>query len=156
MEYEWLIIDGYNLLHRDEGFGARHGDFATARQRLVRGIEGAALEMAPKVTVVFDGREAGMDASLSAARLEVVFSPAGTTADGVIEGLVARAERPERIGVVTSDRVEEQIVSSAGASVISCEAFLQRCKAARQRPPISAAGRFSGSAIGDFFPENGR
>lgn len=107
------------------------------------------------MTVVFDGQERGRDASLSASHLEVVFSPAGITADGVIEGLVARAGHPERIGVVTSDRVEEQIVSSAGASVLSCEAFVCRCEGANQRTPSAVAGRFGGSLLADYFPENG-
>lgn len=154
MDFDWLIIDGYNLLHQDKAFDARRTDLQTARQRLVRRIEHTASEMAPRVTVVFDGREAGSDASLSVAHLDVVFSPANLTADGVIERMVADAQSPERICVITSDRVEEQIVSSAGAVVHSCETFLSRCDASTG-PLRRVSRQEKGMKLGDFFPETG-
>lgn len=155
MDFDQLIIDGYNLLHQDVAFEGRRNELQTARQRLVRRIEAAALELAPRVTVVFDGREGGRDLSLDSPQFEVLFSPANRTADAVIERMVAMAKNPERICVVTSDHVEEQIVSSAGASVMSCMAFISRCNAATSTPVPrrqQASGR-SGSLLGDFFPE---
>lgn len=154
MQYEWLIIDGYNLLHQDDALSVYLPDLQDARRRLVRRIECAATELAPRTTVVFDGREDGVDAALSAPHLEVVFSPANRTADGVIERMVSQADRPQAICVVTSDRVEEQIVSSAGASVLSCDFFSRRCDAAERaattrRPSPRGTG---GSTLGDFFP----
>jgi hypothetical protein len=56
--------------------------------------------------------------------------------------------------VVTSDRVEEQIVSSAGASVLSCESFICRCNAAAE-PRRTAPRGGGGLKLGDFFPESG-
>lgn len=156
MDFDWVIIDGYNLLHQDAAFDGLRADLQTARQRLVRRVESAALEMAPRITVVFDGRESGVDASLCASHLEVVFSPSNRTADGVIERMVADAQAPERICVITSDRVEEQIVSSAGAAVLSCESFSSRCNAVeRSAGKILRVSRgSSGSTLGDFFPES--
>ena len=104
MNFDHLIIDGYNLLHQDEALDDRRDDLQTARQRLVRRVERAAPEMAPRISVVFDGREGGRDASFDAPHLEVLFSPANRTADAVIERMVAEAKKPERICVVTSDR----------------------------------------------------
>jgi predicted RNA-binding protein with PIN domain len=158
MEFDWLIIDGYNLLHQDDALANTLGDFQDARRRLVRRIECAAIEMASHTTVVFDGREDGIDTALSAPHLEVVFSPANRTADGVIERMVASSSAPGKICVVTSDRVEEQIVSSAGASVLSCEFFIHRINAA-ERPDVSrrnARRNPSGSTLGDFFPESSK
>ena len=158
MDFEWLIIDGYNLLHQDAALSGFLPDLQDARRRLVRRVEGAAMELAPRTTVVFDGRESGRDDALCAPHLEVVFSPSNRTADGVIERMVAEADWPDKICVVTSDRVEEQIVSSSGASVLSCEFFCRRCDAeeqaasSRRRMPRKA----SGSTLGDFFPEAGQ
>ena len=152
MNFDWLIIDGYNLLHQDAALDGRRDDLQTARQRLVRRIEGAAPEMAPRITVVFDGQEGGRDASFDAPHLEVLFSPAGRTADAVIERMVASAENPQRICVVTSDRVEEQIVSSVGASVLSCQHFLA-CFAAAA-PPVSRRPAPPSPTLGDFFPKS--
>jgi len=151
MDYDLLIIDGYNLMYQDDALEGRRGDLPTARQRLVRRIEPAASGMASKITVVFDGREGGRDEALGAPNLEVIFSPSNRTADGVIEQMVHDAPKPERILVVTSDWIEQRLVSVFGASVISCREFLLHCETlsvmvARQKPS-------KGSTLGDFFPE---
>ncbi|MCU0858120.1 MAG: NYN domain-containing protein [Pontiellaceae bacterium] len=151
MDYDWLIIDGYNLMHADGGPEGRRDDLPTARQRLVRRIEQAASGMAAKITVVFDGREHGRDIALDAPNLEVLFSPADRTADGVIEQMVNNAGHPDRILVVTSDGIEQRLVSVFGASVISCREFLLRCEA-----PVTVSTRSKrtkGSTLGDFFPQ---
>jgi len=155
MNFDWLIIDGYNLLHQDQALEGHRADLQTARQRLLRRIERAAPEMAPRVTVVFDGRERGRDPTFDAPHLEVLFSPANRTADAVIERMVAEAKKPERICVVTSDRIEEQIVSVAGASVISCLEFVSQCDASGDSFTLhrtKKTGR-KGGTLGDFFPE---
>jgi predicted RNA-binding protein with PIN domain len=151
MDYDRLIIDGYNLLHQDGALDGRRDEIATARQRLVRRIERFASGMARRITVVFDGREGGRDEALDAPNLEVIFSPANRTADGVIEQMVHDAPKPERILVVTSDWTEQRLVSVFGASVISCREFLLRCEA----PPVTMkkAKLPKGSKLGDFFPE---
>lgn len=151
MDYDWLIIDGYNLLHQDDALEGRRDELQTARQRLVRRIEQAASGMAHKITVVFDGREGGRDVALDAPNLEVLFSPSNRTADGLIEQMVHNAEKPERILVVTSDRIEQRLVSVFGASVISCREFLLRCEAPASAPKRSKPSR--GTTLGEFFPE---
>ncbi len=156
MNFDWLIIDGYNLLYQDGALNGLRGELQTARQRLVRRIERAAPEMAPRITVVFDGREGGRDAAFDARHLEVIFSPANRTADAVIERMVSEAKEPERICVVTSDRIEAQIVSAAGASVLSCLEFIRRCDAAEAAPGPRGSRKSieKGSTLGDFFPPN--
>jgi hypothetical protein len=148
MDFDWLIIDGYNLMHQD----GRPDDLQTARQRLVRQIEQTASGMARKITVVFDGREGGRDVAFDAPNFEVIFSPSNRTADGLIEQIVHDAKKPERILVVTSDWTEQRLVSVFGASVISCREFLLRCEA----PAVASRKSKSpvrGSKLGDFFPD---
>jgi hypothetical protein len=77
MDFDRLIIDGYNLMHQDDALDGRRDDLQTARQRLVRRIEQSATGMARKITVVFDGREGGRDIALAAPNLEVLFSDSG-------------------------------------------------------------------------------
>ncbi len=151
MDYDQLIIDGYNLMHHDATLEGRRDDLQTARQRLVRRIEQAASGMASKITVVFDGQEGGRDIALDAPNLEVLFSPSNRTADGLIEQMVHDAKDSSRILVVTSDWIEQRLVSVFGASVISCREFLLRCETppsvSRKTKPVR------GSKLGDFFPE---
>ena len=151
MDFDWLIIDGYNLMHQDGALEGRRDDLPTARQRLVRRIEQAASGMAHKITVVFDGREGGRDIALDAPNLEVLFSPSNRTADGLIEQMVHDAKMPERILVVTSDWIEQRLVSVFGASVISCREFLLRCETPASVPKKQKPSK--GSTLGDFFPQ---
>ena len=152
MDYDQLIIDGYNLLHQDAALEGHRDDLQTARQRLVRRIEQGASGMASRISVVFDGRERGRDTSFDAPHLEVLFSPSNRTADGVIEQMVHDAKKPERILVVTSDWTEQRLVSAFGASVISCREFLLRCETPSVAPKSPKPSQ--GPKLGDFFPPN--
>ena len=154
MNYDQLIIDGYNLMYQVRELDGRRDDLLTARQRLVRMIEQSAGGMAEKITVVFDGREAGVDESLSSSRMNILFSPSNRTADGVIEQMVHDSKQPDKILVVTSDWIEQRLVSVFGATVISCREFLLRC----ETPPASkrsfgTRNSGKGQTLGDFFPE---
>lgn len=154
MRPAWLIIDGYNLLHQvDELVALIRTDIMAARHRLVRLVEDTAHRMSPKTTIVFDGREAGIDASLTSKHLEVVFSPGNLSADAVIERLVFRSPEPGKILVVTSDRMEHEMVSSAGAQVISTQEFLAQCSQniRKSRSPSTPPGKQP--KLGDIFPD---
>ncbi len=153
-QFDWLIIDGYNLLHKiPELARLLETDIGSARHRLVRRIEATALAMARQTTIVFDGRGAGTDPALTSRHLEVYFSPANLSADSVIERLVCRFPAPGKILVVTSDHAEHDTVSGAGAQTMSSEEFADRCgrrgatPAGRRTPP----GREP--RLGDLFPD---
>ena len=69
---DWLIIDGYNLLHVvDELKDLLASDMGLARHRLTRRVENTAHRMAAQTTIVFDGREAGQDAALTREHMEI-------------------------------------------------------------------------------------
>ena len=153
MNPEWLIIDGYNLLHQDQECAALlRQDISTARQRLVRKIEKTALRMAPQTTIVFDGREAGVDPALTTTHLEIYFSPANLSADSIIERLVTRYARPEKILVITSDHAEHTTVSSAGAQVHSSQEFLAQCQRETPRSSTKRTPPGQEPKLGDLFP----
>jgi len=101
-----LIIDGYNLLHSVPRYAAEADrDIDAARQRLIADLGARAAE-GQDVIVVFDG--GGNPSSDGEPRqiggVTVIFSPAGTDADAVIESLASRARQEcEEAEVVTSD-----------------------------------------------------
>lgn len=101
-----LIIDGYNLLLGAPRFAADvERDLDSARDRLIADLGARAVE-GQEVTVVFDG--AGNPFSDGEPRLvggvTVIYSPAGTDADSVIESLAAIArEAGQETEIVTSD-----------------------------------------------------
>lgn len=155
MQPDWLIIDGYNLLHQvDECAALLRIDLMTARHRLVRMIENTALRMADKATVVFDGRESGADETLTTNQLDICFSPGNLSADSVIERLVFNHPDPERILVVTSDHAEQATVSSTGAHVMSAQEFIGQCEQDARKSVSKRMRPGEQPRLGDLFPDD--
>ena len=122
-----LIIDGYSLLYRDPALArSRAADFRLAREQLIRRLDRLSSALAPRVDLVFDGRSGGSREQVSTTVLHLVYSPAPRTADSLIEQMVGESSDPAALCVVTSDRAEREVVSAAGAEVMSCAGFLDR------------------------------
>ena len=154
MHYEWLIIDGYNVLHKVEELAQLLGTYIqAARHRLVRMIEATALRMAQQTTIVFDGREAGSDPALTSKQIEIFFSPSHLSADTIIERLVCKAPNPGQTLVVTSDHAEHDTVSSAGAQTMSSEEFITQCQVEGKHRPAKRTPPGQEPKLGDLFPE---
>ena len=127
-----LIVDGYNVLRSGEryktsAFGPDYTDdaFNTARERLINDvINFAGREY--KAVIVFDGG----DNQFSTGEVEtiggvrIMFSPAGTSADKVIEKLAhdARVRNVETV-VVTSDATIQDTVFGNGVDRMSANGF---------------------------------
>jgi predicted RNA-binding protein with PIN domain len=154
MRPHWLIIDGYNLLHAaDHLADLLRTDMQLARHRLIRTIEHTAHRMARQTTIVFDGRTAGQDPSLTAKHLEVFFAPEHLSADTVIERLAAKYAHPERILVVTSDRAEADTVLSTGAQVMSSQEFIDQCRIDAGKTCWTGRRPGKEPKLGDLFPD---
>lgn len=146
MQHDWIIIDGHSLLHRDPECAAlQHAHKgAQARLRLLGKLAAVAGRLAPRWTIVFDGRDTGGPGDeVVPPGFDVRYSPASLTADTVIERLAADAPRPDRVLVVTSDRLERETVDAAGARSMGCTDFLDLCRTATaatpnatRRPPL--------------------
>lgn len=121
-----VIVDGYNLLYAHPQYGPLiREDIDAVRARLVADLAGYA-EGGRRTIVVFDG--AGNPSADGSphhlGRLTVIFSPAGVTADAVIESLAQRyRERGEQVLVVTSDNETRNTVVSGSVSIISADRF---------------------------------
>ena len=154
MNVEHLVIDGYSLLHRMPGAKPLIGsNLPLARQKLLRMIEPVAGLYAPRMTVVFDGKESAVDGTHVHAAVQVLFTHAGQTADHCIETMVLDDANPERVLVVTSDRGEIHTVLAAGGQVMSCREFIDLCERhGREVTRRVKPTRRSGHALGDYFP----
>ena len=150
-----LLIDGYSLLYRDPALARRRqGDFRGAREQLIRRIDRLSSALAPLVELVFDGRDQGSREQVATTALHLVYSPAPRTADSLIEEMVATSPDPTNVCVVTSDRAEIDVVSAAGAEVMSCAAFLDRLTELEQTVDRTLRHRAPGQrfTLGDSFP----
>lgn len=120
-----LLVDGYNIAHAWPDLRrvlvAEGRDVARAqlveRLRVLHDFERL------RVSVVFDGRGAdiAIERPTRHATFSVLYTPAGMTADDLIEQLAAQAASPGDVIVATADRAECDTVEVAGATVLSPE-----------------------------------
>jgi predicted RNA-binding protein with PIN domain len=155
--YDWLIIDGNNLLHSDPALGRmRRQDFAQARQVLIDKLDDAASRLANHVVVVFDGTIGGKGTDFRSSLVEILFSSADTSADTVIERMVQEHARTQKVTVVTSDLAERHTVEGAGADALSCRLFLDELedlRESRDRDITTSTMRKRPPNLGELFPD---
>jgi len=131
---DWIIIDGYNLLGRifPQALNTDAETLAKNRKRLLLLLEPLVNLLARKITVVYDG--AAIEPHLGVQEseiIEVVFTPPNISADSYIENLIWRASNPQKILVVTSDRMEREGVSACGADTMSASLFIKKIESER-------------------------
>jgi predicted RNA-binding protein with PIN domain len=137
-----LLVDGSNVVQAwaDTRALARR-DREAAKALLLRRVAVLHDFAGWRVTVVFDGRgeELHIEAVGDAADFACVHTPAGATADDVIEQLVGRAADPAACLVTTADRAEQSTVEAAGAAWCSPEELAARIDSVDTRQARSVA-----------------
>ena len=131
-----LLVDGSNVVQAwgDTRALARR-DREAAKALLLRRVAVLHDFSGWRVTVVFDGRgeELHIEAVGGAADFACVHTPAGATADDIIEQLVGRAAEPALCLVATADQAERSTVEAAGAAWCSPEELEKRIDSADTR-----------------------
>jgi predicted RNA-binding protein with PIN domain len=120
-----LIIDGYNVIHAVPRYAALlEHDPAGARDRLVNDVASFAAG-AWKAVVVFDGAGgSGFEPEADTTEVRVVYSPAGSDADTIVEALARDVrERGADAVVVTSDATTQWTVLGPGILRMSAREF---------------------------------
>ena len=123
-----ILVDGYSLLHGWPQLApgkARHSE--AARDELIR-ILTLYQDMAhTPITVFFDGSGKVRNApgEKSSARVEVLFSTTGQTADQMIERVAHRMAEYGEVMVVTDDYAERDTVVNLGGTSSSCDNFIR-------------------------------
>ena len=129
MARQYLIIDGYNLMHAAgiarPTYG--RGDLQRCRQRLVRWLlEHLDESQRADTTVVFDAYSAPSDAEPfeNVHGLKVAYAPPGTDADSEIERLLLQHSAPKQIILVSSDHRLHKAARRRRARPIDSEDFI--------------------------------
>ncbi len=101
------IIDGYNLIHALGMIKTNlaPGELETSRRTLLAFLLGAFGGDAPRVTIVFDAKDAPRDRPRQQGYqgLHIHFAPKGQSADDWIETLIANEMEPAGLVVVSND-----------------------------------------------------
>jgi predicted RNA-binding protein with PIN domain len=104
-----IIVDGYNVIHADPQLKRTVGrSLESARRALVRMLRVYLESKSVRVTLVYDGRGGITDVDVELpGRLQVLYSPAGQSADELILDIVGDSANPREYVVVTSDMSPE-------------------------------------------------
>lgn len=129
----YLLIDGHNVIYawpellRDHRVASRR---PLARIELLKRLRNLQDMSGMQVVVVFDGAKQGTNEEREPEGLQIIYADPGTTADTIIERLVARyaAERPMR--VASGDGMVRETILSLGAEWISPEILRSLCDGA--------------------------
>lgn len=138
---DYVIIDGYNLLHT---LGTRRslggpGNLQRARESLAGRI---AARMSPaeqaRTTIVFDANEESRDcpAATIVHGIEVLFAQDFEDADSMIEYLLRKHSAPQSVIVVSNDRRVRQAAERRRARAVDCESWFEGLM---RLPPTEAA-----------------
>ena len=154
---DFLIIDGYNLLHAAGLSQARYapGDLQRQRHRLLVRLANSLTEAERvRCTVAFDAIDApsGLARHFRHAEISIQFAAPGHDADTLIEALIEAHSAPSQLVVVSSDHRLQKAAKHRRAEGIDSEVFLERlaarAKAAAAALPPSQSKPNSGSAAG--------
>lgn len=138
-----LIIDGSNIMNAwPELRRVLKQDRNAARSRLSLMLSTIHDVEQIKVVIVFDGRGDDLQAEMPSQQPTFIHlhTPAGVTADDVIERLVGQASDPQNYHVATDDRAEQQTITAAGARVISSAELVAWVERAEQRQHAQVSG----------------
>jgi uncharacterized protein len=119
---DYLIVDGHSVIFGWPELRAMHERRReAAREVLIRQLTNYQDHSGTRVVVVFDGKGGRVNEATEAGGIQVFYSSTGTTADDIIERLVAKYAAKCSITVATSDRMERQTVFTFGADSISAD-----------------------------------
>lgn len=126
----FLLIDGHSIIHAWDDLRALHRQPAkrhVARELLLQRMRHYQDMTEERVIVVFDGPMARTTEEREPGGLQIFYADAGTTADTIIERLVAKYATEHQMTAATADGMIRETVSAFGANWISPESLRRLC-----------------------------
>ena len=157
MARQFLLIDGYNLMHA-AGLARRRygpGDLERCRNRLISFLRANLAEhVLANTELVFDAFETPDQAPgrFEVDGMQIVFAAAGGDADAEIELRIRRHSAPKQLLIVSSDHRLQKAARRRRAGFVDSEVFFDHIE---QREPSKGTSRTgSASAKPDRMPSD--
>jgi predicted RNA-binding protein with PIN domain len=130
----YLIVDGHSMIFAWGDLRQLH-DSSTlaARKELIRRMTSYQDVTAEHVVLVFDGKGETANPDHEKDGIQVFYSPAGITADQIIERLAGKYADRRRLTVASRDRGVLDTCSSFGANTISAKALYELLERAQEK-----------------------
>jgi len=134
-EESYLLIDAYNVIYAtDELREVLRENLDAARDRLTEMVASIHDAEGVRTALILDSRNSSLevDHPFGKKTFEWIYAPAGLSADGVIERIVARVANPARVTVVSQDNMVRESIRANGAMAMDAEelfAWARACDA---------------------------
>jgi predicted RNA-binding protein with PIN domain len=129
----YLLIDGHSIIHAWPELRAQHlrgPQRHAARDMLLQRMRHYQDMTGEQVIVVFDGTQSRTTEEREPEGLQIFYADAGTTADTIIERLVAKYGKEHDMRAATADGMVRETVNAFGGDWISPETLRTLCDAA--------------------------
>lgn len=140
----YLLIDAYNVICATPQLheALRH-NMDSARDLLAEQVMAIHDAEGYRVALILDSRNERLEVEhpLGKKTFEYLYAPAGLSADGVIERIVARAGKDDQVIVVSNDLMVRESIQANGADAMRPEELFDWARACEQRLLQDAAQR---------------
>lgn len=129
----YLLVDGHSVIHAWPELLREHRVVSRrhlARAELLKRLRNLQDMTGTQVVVVFDGAKQGTNEEREPAGLQIIYADSGTTADTIIERLVARYAKERSMRVVSADGMVRETILSLGAEWFSPAMLRSLCDGA--------------------------
>ena len=126
----FLLVDGHSIINAWPELRVLHRQAArrhTARDLLLRHMRHYQDMTGERVIVVFDGPQSRTTEEREPQGLQIFYADSGTTADTIIERLVARYSQEHTMTAATADGMIHETVTAFGAHWVSPESLKRMC-----------------------------
>ena len=120
----FLLVDGHSIIHAWPELRALHRQASRwhlAREQLLHRMRNYQDMTGERVIVVFDGTQSRTTEEREKEGLQIFYADAGTTADTIIERLVAQYGKTHVMRAATADGMIRETVDAFGGSWMSPE-----------------------------------
>ena len=135
MAKEFLLVDGYNMIHAwKELKQLVEVSLESARQKLLDMLSNYRKKKKMEIIVVFDGYlvKGNIGTVYQYHNISVVYTKEAETADHFIERTVHSLPRHYKVSVATSDGLEQMIILGQGAQRMTAEELHRRILSAEK------------------------
>ena len=144
MDDQHVIIDGFNIIFGDKRLRKQfRSSQDLAKKTLVDMAQVIHDTDGRQVSVVFDGRgdEITFEYPVRNSSFTVIHSSSSVSADGVIERMLARSQRTDRIIVISNDNLVQNATRACGGESMRAEGFFDWVKSCEKRSRIDLTCR---------------
>ena len=120
----YLIVDGHSMIFAWQELREIHeSNTRAAREELIRRMTSYQDVTGEQVVLVFDGKGKTATPDHEEGGIQVFYSPAGSTADQIIERLTGKYAQVRQLTIASRDRGVLDTCASFGANTISAKAL---------------------------------